>query len=157
MDCFQPITLLTYVLHPTHFDSVCADVLGDLTLAPLDTWTYLSALSLTCVVEAPFYLAAFCLSNALLGKKLAPMTLRRMLMAIVTINLATHPMVVFGFPALFAAHGRPLGEAMLGGEIFAPVTEALLLGWAFEVPWRRAWIGAVAANLCSWWLGSLAL
>ena len=155
MDCFQPIILLTYTLRPTQVDGVCADVLGDLTLAPLDTWTYLSALGLTCMVEAPFYLAAFCLTNTILGKKSAPMTLRRMLMSIVTINLATHPMVVFGFPTLFAAHGRPLGEAMLCGEIFAPVIEALLLLWAFDVPWRRAWIGSVTANLCSWWLGSL--
>ena len=45
MDCFQPITLLTYVLHPTHFDSVCADVLGDLTLAPLASPTRYSAKS----------------------------------------------------------------------------------------------------------------
>ena len=155
MNCFKPITLFTYALRPTLVDGRCADILGDLTLAPLDTWTYLSAFGLTCMVEAPFYLAAFRLSNARLGKKPVPMTLRRMLMAIVTINLATHPMVVFGFPALFAAHGRPLGEAMLGGEIFAPVTEAMLLLWAFDVPSRRAWIGAVTANLCSWWLGSL--
>jgi len=55
MDCLQPITLLTYALRPTQVVGVCADVLGDLTLAPLDPWTYLSALGLTCMVLCLIY------------------------------------------------------------------------------------------------------
>lgn len=108
----------------------------------MGVWTYLGVFVLTCVLETPFYFYG-----------LTGLPARRRGLAIFALNLATHPLVTWGWPFLFAKLGRSYGELVLASEIFAPLVEMLILHFAFHQSWRRSALVAIAANLFSWWVG----
>jgi hypothetical protein len=111
---------------------------------PVELLFYFKALFLTLILEAPFY--RWCLE----GK-----SVQAFFAALILCNLATHPMVFYGFPSLAATLGIPTYFNLLMSEIFAPVVEATLLCFAWGVrPWKAS-LTMFAANLFSWWMGGL--
>lgn len=72
---------------------------------------------------------------------------RRLVVAMVVVNLLTHPALT-----LALREGRlaePLGEALV------VLVEWPLDRWLIGIPWRRALLVAVATNLVSWGAGFL--
>lgn len=69
------------------------------------------------------------------------------------INLATHPIVYFGFPLLFSKLQYNYFQYLVVAEIFAPAIEALLLKKIYHFSWKIAITAAVLANLFSWTIG----
>ena len=151
VNCFDPVTLISYLRDPVRASPLCLEVLGAVYGdSGVTIGEYLSAFFLTLVFETPAYLLVFYTKQRWAGGALLPQRPWRYFMMILTINLCTHPLVVFGLPELFGAVHRPIAEAILWGEVLAPSVEALLLVAAFAVPWRRALAGALLANLISW-------
>ncbi len=108
---------------------------------------WLGAFLLTLAIEAPLVLAV------LRREPGAPeLPTRRALLGIFFANLATHPLVWFGFPQLGISPNVDLAIS----EVFAPVAEAAFFATMFDgVTLRRAGLAAVAANLTSFGLGLL--
>lgn len=140
-NCYSPATLLQDYLRPDTIEASCRILLED-AMSPqtMGGGAYLFLFLLTNLLEAPVYGAALGFT-------------RRSLLKILILNLATHPLVTWGFSALFTAHQLPVRDYVLVSELFAPTAEALLLQCVFNTSPRRAWLTAFAANLFSWWLG----
>lgn len=98
---------------------------------------------LTLAFEAPVYWL-------FLRKTLST---QKILLAIVALNLLSHPIVYFVFPELADQYGVSFGEYVLIAELFAPLVEGLALWKVFKIPARRAWMIALAANVFSWLVG----
>lgn len=103
---------------------------------------YLAVFALTILLELPFYYAM-----------LRDRPILKRLQWIFLINLATHPLVGYGFPYLFKQLNSTVGACLLASEIFAPVVEALLLFAGAKMPLVRAFAISLAANIFSWWVG----
>jgi hypothetical protein len=99
---------------------------------------------MTCLLEAPAYLAF-----GLWAKQKVP----RLLIQIVILNLATHPIVFWLVPWLFEKAHQTTGVYLLLGELFAFGVEALILRKWARYPWSLSIVTSVAANLTSWWVG----
>jgi hypothetical protein len=95
---------------------------------------------LTLLLEAPVYYAFF--------RRLAPER-SGFVATLVTVNLATHPLVLLGFPAFGYHAGVSFGTTVACAELFAVAVEAVLLQVVFKWPGRSALAAAVCANLFS--------
>lgn len=114
--------------------------------------TYLGLFGITCILEGPIYWAFF---RSLLSTK-------RILQAILLLNLATHPLVTWGYPWIFMSRKFLVRDYLLAAEFSAIAIEALLLMTIFKTGKGRALLSSFAANLFSWWtalylLGGLGL
>ena len=98
---------------------------------------YLTLLALTCLLESSVYW--FFLFHQL--------TKKRILLAVLLVNLATHPLVTWGFSAFFRCWQRPNKDYLLASELFAFLLEGWILGKGFGVPLKRAAAASVSANL----------
>ncbi len=111
----------------------CAEVFAGAPLNPqIGFWTYLFFFGLTCLFEWPWY---------------------RKPARVLGLNLLTHPLVVWGWPALIRNLGGGYGAYVLAAEAFAPVVEAWALHRIWKVPVFRAAGLALGANLFSWLVG----
>ncbi len=145
MTCDLPPTLLEYVFFPSHLCATCRAYLADTSLngifgAPLRQ--YVGLFLVTCLLEFPFY------RTVLRHRKLVSQVF-----IVIVINLATHPLVVLGFPQFFALQGLSKVYSVLAGELFAPLLEFGFLAVVLQIPWKRSLAVAGAANLFSWWFG----
>lgn len=100
------------------------------------TFDYLGIFLKTCVLEAPFYAMAF-----------ATRPMRRVLVALVLMNLATHPIVFFVIPRFFDTYLH----AALFSEAFAPLVEMAIAVGLLRKLSPAPWI--LLANLFSWQIG----
>ncbi len=98
----------------------------------------------TCFLEAPIYL---------LGMKIQKMGWAQCFLAIFVLNLASHPLVIFGFPELASRMGWSYGTNTLVAEAFALLIESLLLQFVWKISWPLAWGMGISANIFSWWAG----
>ncbi len=114
-------------------------VASEIPLTPLTE--YLPILGLTCLLESPFYLAAF-------GKRW-----KAFLLALSFCNLATHPIVHYAFPQLGPLFGWNYASILAGAEFFAPATETALLIFVWKIKWPKALGLMLIGNLFSWWVG----
>ncbi len=105
---------------------------------------YLWVFFLTCLLESPFYYLAL--------KKQHPKILK-VILILLTCNLATHPIVYFLLPYLGLKENLQYIYVLIGAEIFAPLVEIFLIVLFF----RANKIGASGlifiANIFSWWIG----
>lgn|GEM_PF-2347534 len=144
INCSAPLSLIQHFLG----SPVCASELGE-TLGPLNATAreYFKALVLTLALEWPVYFLF--LRKYWKGSRLT--------LAVVVINLLTHPAVWFFWPWVLSS-GFFQGQVSFGAyvaiaETFAPTVEALAL-WKMGIPFRRAVWAAICANLCSWGVGA---
>ncbi len=142
-ECYSPAGLLHYAFSLATVEQACLwamqSVADKVPFTPLTE--YLPVLGLTCLLEAPVYLAA---------------TWKRwkaFLPALLLCNLATHPLVHYAFPELGPSFGWNYAAILTVAEIFAPLTEAALLIAVWKVKWPKAIGLMVVGNLFSWWVG----
>jgi len=76
---------------------------------------------------------------------------------LLTANLATHPLVYFGWPWLGSFLSWHYAALLVISEIFAPAVETVVLSKIWATPVRQTAIWVVLANLFSWWVGLLLL
>ena len=143
--CYTPLSLAEYFLSKTTMDPECLWTLA-MRPAPYDVsiTQYFLVFLITCLLEAPFYILAFRKS----GRNLATIFL-----AVLILNSLTHPFIFFLVPKLVIALEGKMAHSLLISEVFAPVIESIALMWMVPMPFGRALLYALAANLFSWWLG----
>lgn len=142
--CLAPISVFSYVFG-LNMPFECAFGLSSLDLAPtIDPGFYVLVFLLTCLLEAPTYFALFVHSK----KKL-----KSMLSAVFSLNLATHPIVVFVIPIWFEYLHKDYGTTLFFSEIFAIAVEAYLLIYIWKISKAKSFFASIIANLFSWWLG----
>jgi hypothetical protein len=130
---------------PARLEPVCRAILGSPQSATqVSALDYFGAFFLTCVLEAPFYLWA------LRGSALST---RGRWLAVVWLNLATHPAVYFAFPWLSARLDGSYAQTVAASESFAWLVEACLLAAVCGLSRARSAAFSLAANLSSWWIG----
>lgn len=135
--CFYPLNLF--------FDRACAD-LSLIPIGPSNSsiFFYILLFSLTCLLESPFYLF-FSRQNNL--------TLKKRLLQIFILNLATHPLVHFGISGLGANLSWSIFTYICVAEGFAFSVEIFLLKFIYKYSLKHATMAATTANLCSWSVG----
>lgn len=69
------------------------------------------------------------------------------------LNLATHPVVFILIPIILTQFEANYLNYLVVAEIFAPLTEALILVYFYKIKFNRAFFAAIAANLFSWSVG----
>jgi hypothetical protein len=143
--CYAPPDVVRFILAPDRLDPVCRGILSrPQTTTQVSALYYLGVFLLTCVLEAPFYLWAL---------KGSAWDAKSRWLAVVWLNLATHPAVYFVFPWLSARRGGCYAQTVAAGEVFAWLVEAALLGAVCKLSKARSAAFSLAANLCSWWIG----
>jgi hypothetical protein len=111
----------------------CAEIFARAPLNPeIGFAAYLFFFAMTCLFEWPWYRTP--------GR-------------VVVLNLLTHPLVVWAWPALTRSLGGGYGSYVLAAEVFAPALEAWALHRIWRVPVHRAFWIALGANLFSWLVG----
>lgn len=144
--CFSPPDVVGMLVHANGVSSSCmARLMNDPVVPDISFAQYFLYFSLTCILEAPIYW----LAARRFGKGS-----KEILLLILGLNLATHPIVVFVMPRISLMLGQSSLFDVSSSEVFAPVVEALLLWRVGRFPMVWAIPVAIAANLCSWWLGS---
>ena len=161
--CWTPLGLANYLFAQSQLSRECSAAMNSparFVTVPLAQ--YASVFALTCLLESPFYAWGF---GLLMPSRSS--ALRRDLMkskrasvhystsALILSNLATHPIVFFGFPWVMSRFHASYGQMLLGAETFAPVVEWLLLWRFFGMKASRAAIVSITANPFSWWVGAL--
>jgi len=81
------------------------------------------------------------------------MSLPKIALASLVVNLASHPAVYFLFPRIADEYGITFGWYVLYAEVFAVAIEGLLLWRVFRVKAMAAFSISLAVNLCSWLIG----
>ena len=140
--CYSPYSVIQYwVARPT-LDEECLALLSAPTWIPdLPLSEYLLYFIITCALEAPFYMA------------MRQISWQRRVAAIFILNIATHPLVTFFWPVFLDRWDFTTAGMITTAELFAPLTESLILWLGFKVPAARAFLFAFLANLVSWGLG----
>jgi hypothetical protein len=121
-------------------------------LSSLDSsqsWTiaaYAQVFAWTCLLEAPFFVG-YALKRGLGWPKAFAL--------LAGANLATHPLVTFALPIIAESSGWVVVYSTLVKEAFAPLVETLVVRRFTGASWVAALGVAFAANLFSWWIGSL--
>jgi len=147
--CYSPWSILKYFFYHGGLDDVCWTILqSPTTSGEGNLIAYVAVFLLTCSLEAPIYFLA-----AHKWKFKPHQTLHQILV----LNLATHPLVYWVFPRVMEALEWRAAYMVTSAEVFAIVTEALLLKYCWKYSWRWAWGASLIANLFSWWAGSLLL
>lgn len=148
MACTDPIQLALALLKAPGASPECVTFHMAIPRPPvLSISQYALLFGLTFALEAPVYRAVVKNTRTYFGSwSLAG--------RVFLLNLLTHPMVCFGFPSFAARAGVEAGPSLALSEIFAILMEALVLNCVWEVAMTRALLGAFAANLVSWWLGT---
>jgi hypothetical protein len=146
-ECYTPVALAQYFLiQPGIAWQGCSEILSSRfeELPRLELLSYLKVLATTCALELPIYLLILVNRSALMLK---------VVLAAILVNIASHPLVYFGFPWLSIQLGLSYAPMLASAEVFAPALEIVLLLFCFQFSKTRASVGAVAANLFSWWVG----
>ena len=112
---------------------------------------YLTLLGLTLALEAPAYFVFWSLERRASGN-LAPFAA-----LLVTVNLATHPLVALGFPGFAAYYHLSWAAYAALAEAFAFFVEGLILAQVFGFRWPMAAAASTLANLSSWWFSGYVL
>lgn len=143
--CLAPNVLFDfYANRPLELE--CKVLLSSIeTPVSMSTLTYVQTFAWTCGIEALVYLPLLLAKQNKLSRSIA---------LIVTLNIATHPLVTFPFPIAGAALDLNVASAIILKEMFAPLIETLILRRASNLSWAEAAASAVTANLLSWWLGA---
>ena len=141
--------VVLYWMHSERGTQACLEVLSN----PQQVFAtslsdYLGLFGLTCLMELPVYGLVYERRRDLVSRW-------RFLGLVLALNLATHPLVYFGFPSFWAAAGGSRAQMVASAELFAPLVEAGILASLDRARWKRAIVAAFLANLVSWWLGSL--
>lgn len=144
--CLAPPALILALLSPGDLDALCRAALtseaGRNGVAPA---AYVFILALNGLLETPCYWAA----GRMLGR-----ASRTIALQVVILDLATHPIVSFGFPYGAETQGLSLLTMLVSAEAFAFTVEAGLLRLVWGYPWPLAILASTAANLVSWQAGA---
>jgi hypothetical protein len=142
--CFSPLSLLTSYTNAESMDAVCRVVLEDQVYpSSMKVWVYCTLFVLTCFLEAPIYWLGL---HRELGRS-------KTLWAIFIVNLATHPVVTWGFSWGFSHSNFLVRDYLLVSELFAIAVEGFILMKFFRVGSLKAFSVSFVANLFSWWVG----
>lgn len=140
IDCVTPWNLVWNYFNPHQ----CAEIYTITTLSEPITFTqYLPYFLKTFILELGVYYLF------LKNRK----SLVEMLQIDLILNLATHPVVFFLIPIIIMQFGATYLNYLVIAEVFAPLTEALILGYFYKISYSRAFLAAIAANLFSWSIG----
>ncbi len=143
--CFSPVSLWQSFYDHSSLTLLCQVILE----APAHKQSvagqaYLLLFVATWLLEAPVY--GILLRNTIDGPS-------KLLQLTFILNLATHPLVTWGMPFVFNLLGGSNRLYLLTSELLAPLVEALLLHFVFNLNWTPSlWIAAIT-NLFSWWTG----
>lgn len=141
--CVSPGGLIFYLFNTMGTNSHCTEIyLSMVQATDLSFWGYLPFLLGTILFEAPIYYFG-----------LTELSRKQRLLAILILNLATHPIIFFVFPLVLERYQATYSVYLTSAEIFAPVVETLILWKGFHVNVKRAFWISITANLISWWLG----
>lgn len=139
-ECLTPWNLIWNAFHPHQ----CSEIYGLTYLSePFSFTQYLPYFLKTFILELPVYFLFFkCFKKI---PKILEMNF--------ILNLSTHPVVFFVIPyILMKLEGNYLNYLVVA-EIFAPLTEALILTYVYKINVRFAFTAAILANLFSWSVG----
>lgn len=140
IDCITPWNLIWNLFNPHQ----CSEIYELTTLTePFSIFEYLPYFLKTFALELPIYYLF------LRNLKNIPTILK--INSIV--NLATHPIVFYIIPLILMQLNSTYLHYLITAEIFAPLTEALILYRFYRLSPGRALIAAICANLFSWSLG----
>ena len=145
MNCQLPPAIVGFFLAPSLLSKECALFLNDKSLNGIYGITiknYLILFLLTCLFEAPFYF--WVLRHLHFAKRL---------FALFLLNIATHPLVVLGFPQFFALSGFSRSYSLTVSELFAPLFEFAILVFVFNISWKKGFLISSLANVFSWGFG----
>jgi hypothetical protein len=146
-ECFAPFYLLLGLAAPDRLGLMCraaqaaAAETNDVSLS-----AYAAVFLLNCLLEAPAYWLA--------GRKLGR-SHREIAGQVVLLNLATHPLVYYGFPHVASTAEWSWLTMVTLCEIFAFTMEAVLLRIVWRYSWPMAIFASTAANFTSWQTGAL--
>lgn len=141
--CLSPVQLALSYINPDAMGEACELILTvEASPQSLRLNYYVTLFALTCLLETPIYFYL-----------LKQLRLKRLLIAVLILNFATHPIVIWILRDYFSDLGFTTRTYLLSAETIAIVTEALLLFLIFKIPYKRAWFAAITANLFSWWFG----
>lgn len=143
-NCSAPGSLALFWLRPEILSAQCDWYLqvpaGVTAFHPL---AYLRTFALTCLLEAPFYF--YLLRQERWASRL---------LALLSGNLLTHPIVYFLLPYLFARAGQTFAVYLTVAETFAAVAEMIWIHLLWRTGRVRTCVLILSANLFSWWIGS---
>ena len=140
--CLSPVSILLAIIKRDALDTGCYFVLFSPTeMSNPRIGQYLFYFGMTLLLETPIYWFA------------SRQTYFARIAQILILNLATHPLVIYGFPFFMSLLDRPHWETVFLSEMFAWILEALLLTRFFGYSTGRAVKISMSANLVSWWVG----
>ena len=145
--CLGPVSVAAFLAGASSVPFDCQVMLSSVD-AP-QAWTiaeYAPIFAWTCLLEAPFFVG-FALRKGTGWPRAVAL--------LAAANLATHPVVTFVFPLIAESNSWPIVYSTLGKEAFAPLVETLLVRKITKAGWLASLLIAFAANLFSWWIGSL--
>ncbi len=142
--CYYPWSLFSYE---------CELVLGNILFQNQTRFLfYIGLFLLTCFFESIFYFP--------IGKW-QKLSMPKIIEQILVLNLVTHPVVFFVFPYFIETTGGNVFTYIWMAELFAFLTECLILKYRYRYSWSAAVLTAGLANLFSWtagiWLQTLGL
>ena len=140
IDCLTPWMLILNLFQSHQ----CAEIYNSsLPTDPVSLQIYLPYLFKTFILEFPVY-------YLFLRKDFK---LPKIIFLNFILNIATHPMVFFGWPSLLSLFDANYLTYLVIAEIFAPTVEAAILVAVFKMNLRQAVIAGLSANLLSWSIG----
>jgi hypothetical protein len=147
-NCFGPIALVREWIDPASQSLTCASILYESASPPtLSLTAYLITFAMTVALESPLYW--FILRRDKIVNYLG------ILGGIILGNMATHPFVVFLWPRFCEWMNWQNLVYVGSAELIAPVVETFVIKRMAKISFSHAATSAFAANLFSWWLGSI--
>lgn len=109
---------------------------------------------ITFILYLPYFLKTFLLELIIYWLFLRNQkSLTEILQIDFILNLATHPVVFFLMPIIVMGLNGNYLNYLVAAEVFAPLTEAIILVYFYKLSWPRALQAAITANLFSWSVG----
>ena len=142
VECLTPVGL---IMNAYHSNPSCTEIYQSAVATDAGGFAeYLPVFVVTCLFEFPVYFLFLFRESSFI----------RMVLITLLVNLATHPIIYLGMPAVFSHWDMTYLQYLLIAESFAPIVEALLLKKVFHSSWRMAIWSATIANLFSWTVGA---
>ena len=146
ISCYSPRGLVEYLLAPKALSAECIHLMNTVStdVSLPDMSHYFFILCLTALLEFPFYFV-------LLADK--HKHFRNIALTTLLCNLATHPIVYLIVPYLGKHYGISYGNMLGIAEVFAPLTEILLMTMVFKNKKKSTWALIILGNIFSWGVG----
>jgi hypothetical protein len=145
MNCFYPLNVFSYFFLSEPTASVCYGDYQQITHQTSVTFmVYSIYFLLTLLFETPWYLIF-----GWIGQQKLLATIKQIL----TLNLATHPIIFWVIPYIFNYLNLSALSYIVIAEAFAFMIEMFILKFVFNVVWFRSFVTSLCANVFSWLVG----